>query len=189
MCKMNKPIPGWFAISLLILACSGRENQKTPSTPSEYPDQESWNSTVILTSAGKLNAIIHYRHMRRFSQKGIAKFDQGVKVHFYDEEGKRIFVLTSDKGLLDERTNDVEAFGRVVVVSDKGITLRTKRLRWDEHNQRIISDDLVTITTEKDTLYGVGFESDRHLENWVIKKPWGVSQRKAILEKKKELME
>jgi len=178
-------------VLFILMGCSGRESEKVPSTPlpSEYPDQESWNSTVISTSAGRVNAIIHYGHMEKFSKKGIVKFDQGVKVDFYDEEGRHTFVLTSNKGLLNERTNDVIAFENVVVVSDDGTTLRTEKLRWDERKQKVISDDFVTITTEKDTLYGIGFESDRHLTNWVIKKPWGVSQRKAILEKKKELIE
>jgi|TARA_Y100000766_G_scaffold35938_1_gene25749 hypothetical protein len=40
------------------------------------------------------------------------------------------------------------------------------------------TEDSVMITTlEKDTLYGIGFESDSDLENWKILKPSGVTER------------
>ena len=32
-------------------------------------------------------------------------------------------------------------------------------------------------TAEKDTLYGIGFESDSDLQNWIILKPSGVTDR------------
>ena len=42
----------------------------------------------------------------------------------------------------------------------------------------MISNDSVEFTTkEKDTLYGVGFESDMDLSHWKILKPSGVTNR------------
>ena len=42
------------------------------------------------------------------------------------------------------------------------------------------SKDSVMITTlEKDTLYGIGFESDSDLQNWKILRPSGVTNRVA----------
>ena len=45
-------------------------------------------------------------------------------------------------------------------------------------NEKMSTEDSVMITTlEKDTLYGVGFESDSDLENWKILNPSGVTKR------------
>ena len=42
----------------------------------------------------------------------------------------------------------------------------------------LCTEDSVMITTlEKDTLYGIGFESDSDLENWKILNPSGVTER------------
>jgi hypothetical protein len=38
-------------------------------------------------------------------------------------------------------------------------------------------DSVMITTIEKDTLYGVGFESDSDLQNWKILKPSGVTNR------------
>ena len=38
-------------------------------------------------------------------------------------------------------------------------------------------DSVMITTLEKDTLYGIGFESDSDLENWKILNPSGVTER------------
>jgi hypothetical protein len=43
------------------------------------------------------------------------------------------------------------------------------------------TDDPIMLTTEqKDTLYGIGFESDSDLKNWKILKPSGVTNRNEL---------
>ena len=57
-------------------------------------------------------------------------------------------------------------------------SLYTDTLYWDAKNEKMNTEDSVMITTlEKDTLYGIGFESDSDLENWKILKPSGVTER------------
>ena len=67
------------------------------------------------------------------------------------------------------------AIGNVVVLSDSGVTLFTDTLSWDNIREKVYSDDeVIFITEEQDTLYGIGFESDVELDNWKILKPTGV---------------
>ena len=69
------------------------------------------------------------------------------------------------------------AIGNVVVLSDSGVTLYTDTLSWDNVKEKVFTDDRVMfITEQKDTLYGIGFESDIELNNWKILKPTGVFQ-------------
>ena len=67
------------------------------------------------------------------------------------------------------------AIGDVIVLSDSGVTLFTDTLSWDNHREKVYTDDrVIFITEEQDTLYGIGFESDVELDNWKILKPTGV---------------
>ena len=158
-------------IGFLILgSCHKKEdNFVVNMEQTEYPDQEGWNSTVISSKNGIVDAIIKYGHMQRFEKRKVVDFDSGIVVDFYNEKGVHTSNLVSEKGKLDEATKNIDAFGNVVVVSDTGITLKTQRLRWDNSIEKIISNSYVTIVTaEKDTFYGNGFESDQNLENWHI---------------------
>ncbi len=155
----NREKPAWVA----------EQNQTI-----EMPDQEGWNSTVTATKEGRVEAVVKYGHMMRFSEKKFAKFDQGVTVDFYQPDGRHGSLLTAERGELNETTNDVAAMGNVVVVSDTGVTLHTERLAYSQKNGKIFTEEKVMITTtDGDTLYGTGFESDPNLEHYTIKKVHG----------------
>ena len=171
---MNKNILIILITSLLgiiiLVGCQKKQDTVVADMEqTEYPDQEGWNSTVTSSKKGIVGATIKYGHMQRFKKRKVVEFDSGVVVDFYDEQGVHTSNLTSHKGRLDEATNNIEAYGNVVVVSDTGINLKTERLKWDNSIEKIISNNFVTIVTaEKDTFYGNGFESDQNLENWHI---------------------
>ena len=76
--------------------------------------------------------------------------------------------------VFNEISNNLKANGNVYVVSDSGYTLLTSEILWDNRYKMIVAEDSVMFTTtEGDTLYGVGFESDMDLTKWKIKKPRG----------------
>ena len=91
--------------------------------------------------------------------------------------GKHISMLYADSARIDEQNNDLKANGNVYVVSDSGYTLSTSEILWDNRYRMIIAEDSVMFTTtDGDTLYGVGFESDMDLERWKISRPFGIAR-------------
>jgi LPS export ABC transporter protein LptC len=179
----------WAAILVACLGagCSRKRGQNVPAPEhsgpvSETPSQEGWNSSITLTRAGKLQAVIRYSHMAEFENRSLARFDGGVQIDFYDANGQHVSQLTSDRGSYYTDSEEVVGEGRVTVVSDTGITLKTERLRWNPKTQLILSDDPVTVSTQShDTLYGLGFQSNADLSRWTIRKPRGTTQRKIDL--------
>jgi len=138
------------------------------------PDQQMWNSTVVVTTRGRLDARVKYGHMARFSEKKMALFDDGIMVDFYNENGEHASTLTADRGQLDEEDNDVKAMGNVIVRSDSGVTLFTEEISYLQQQDRIVSQvDVKIATSNGDTLYGVGFESDPQLKAWSIQRVFG----------------
>jgi len=63
------------------------------------------------------------------------------------------------------------------VLSDSGMTLYTDTLRWNNKDQKIISEIPVKITTQTDTIYGDSFISDPNLENYTITNSRAISKR------------
>jgi LPS export ABC transporter protein LptC len=79
---------------------------------------------------------------------------------------------------VDERTNNLEATGNVVVTSDSGVVVRSEKMKWDNAQQKIFSDEFVRITSPKEQLQGRGFESDQNLRNYKIFNVTGTAQPK-----------
>ncbi|OVE78874.1 LPS export ABC transporter periplasmic protein LptC [bacterium I07] len=178
----------FWALVVFALNCETEEQATvSPSKPDKTPIQEGWNSEIILTKAGKIQAVIRYGYMAKFDESDRVYFDQGVQVDFYDSQGNPTSHLTSDRGEYDEKTEDVMGIGKVEVVSDSGVTLNTESLRLENERNLILSDTTVMVTTSnQDTLYGVGFESNTDLSRWRILKPWGIGNKPLDIDKMEE---
>ena len=196
LCAGKRLLPIITAITLSIVLTTGcrldtaSQQPRLAENQQQVPDQESWNSSLTTTSSGRITTRISFGHMSRFNEKRMYEFDQKLHVDFYDKDGKITSWLKSEKGTLNEITNMMEATGNVVAHSDSSnLTLYTEQLFRDGSRRKLTSNKEVMITTNQDTLFGLGFESEFDLDKWVIKKPWGHSLRPVELGLKKELDE
>ena len=156
---------------LLIISCTGKDVKPkvdTSFTVEELPAQESWNSTIFFTDSGKTKAILYTGHLQVFNNSKETILGDGVKVEFFNSLEKKTTTLTSKRGRVDEKTNDLYAIDSVVAVNDSGIVVRTEELKWRDKDRKIISDKFVTIDSPDEHIEGYGFESDQHLRNYVI---------------------
>lgn len=157
--------------TLILFRCTGKD-VKPHVDPSfvveELPSQESWKSTVFFTDSGKTRAILTAGHLQLFSTKKETYLDEGVKVEFFNSQEIKTTTLTSKRGRVDERTNDLFAMDSVVAVNDSGIVVKTEELKWRNSDKKIVSDKFVTIDSPDEHIEGYGFESDQHLRNYVI---------------------
>lgn len=158
---------------LLIINCTGKDVKPKVDhsfVVEELPAQESWNSTIFFTDSGKTRAILTTGHLQVFNSKKETFLDDGVKVEFFNSLEQRTTVLTSKRGRVDEKTNDLYAIDSVVAVNDSGIVVKTEELMWRDKDKKIVSDKFVTIDSPNEHIEGYGFESDQHLRNYVIYK-------------------
>ncbi len=175
----------------MLLLGSGCSSQNSPSqsntetiAPSQsVPDQETWASTIIITRDGHKVAKVWAGYIAYFKDKEQTFLKDSIHVDFYDAEGNHNSVLTAREGIVYNTTNNLEARGNVVVVSDSGVVLQTEVLRWDNKKSKIISDEPVVFTTATDTIVGDAFISDPDLKNYEIRNPRGYSRRTIPLKK------
>jgi LPS export ABC transporter protein LptC len=158
-------------ILILLIGCESKEvkpHVDASVSGEELPAQESWNSTVFFTDSGKTKAILYAGHLQVFNANKETILDDGVKVEFFNAEEQKTTTLTSKRGRVDERTNDLYAIDSVVAVNDSGIVVKTDELKWRNDDKKIVSDKFVTIDSPQEHIEGYGFESDQHLRNYVI---------------------
>ena len=166
-----------FILLILVSSCA-REPVLEMLSRDGMPDQESWGVTIILTNEGLMRAKVKSGHLEKYNEKKFVLLDSSVMVDFFNEKEQHTSVLTSKTAEVDQASNDMKAMGNVVAVSDSGITLYSETLTWNSKDEKLHTKDNIMITTlEKDTLYGVGFESDSDMKNWKILSPSGVTGR------------
>lgn len=170
-------------MSLFLLAfslgCQSENNEEAETgTPIEFPDQEGWNSTLVITNEGIKSIQIEYGHMQEFAMRRMVYFNDGVRLFFYNKDGSIKSDLKADSAWLDESSNNMEAIGNVVVVQ-QDTTLMTRSLRWINETKLIISNEPFTMVTGKqDTLYGERFEMNQATNSLRIFQTTGVTHEK-----------
>ena len=156
-------------------ACQSNELQKSGQTRQGRPDAESWDAVITLTNKGAKRGVIRSGHLEKYNDNEFILLDQNVDADFFNEEEVFTTNLKSLVAEIDEEEDFLVAIGNVVVVTDSGVTLFTDTLSWDNQKEKVFtSDSVIFITEKKDTLYGIGFESDIELNNWKIIQPTGV---------------
>ena len=165
----------YFFLLIFLFACQSNELQKSGQTRQGRPDAESWDAVITLTNKGAKRGVIRSGHLEKYNDKEFILLDQNVDADFCNEEEVFTTNLKSLVAEIDEEEDFLVAIGNVVVVTDSGVTLFTDTLSWDNHKEKVFtSDSVIFITEKKDTLYGIGFESDIELNNWKILQPTGV---------------
>jgi LPS export ABC transporter protein LptC len=157
-----------LGILLLVSAC-GKEEPKAPHFPLDVPDQVMENTTITFTEQGVKSAVVYAKYLAVYEKQDLKK-TKGVRIDFYDQEGNHTSVLVADSGVIQEKRQNLEASGNVVVTTEDGIKLETQSLRWDPQKRKIVTDDFVKITKKKDVVTGYGLEADEELKHFVIKK-------------------
>tara|TARA_B110000444_G_C18724344_1_gene540078 strand:+ start:149 stop:673 length:525 start_codon:yes stop_codon:yes gene_type:complete len=163
-------------VSFFIFSCLKEDSEISVKSSLDYPDQESWGVTIILSDVGIERARIESGHLEKHNKKEFIMLKDSVKVDFFDKEERHVSTLFCSYAEVNQSSNNMVAINSVVAVSDSGITLFTDTLIWDSKQEKMHTKDSIMITTvTQDTLYGIGFESDSDLKNWKILKPSGVT--------------
>ena len=166
----------WLLLVALFISCGNRVESDYSDTTEELIENEIWNPLIILSrEEAKIVAAKAEKLYKNLDD--MALLVGNVEVDFFSAEGDHISILYSDSAQINEQSNNLHANGNVYVVSDSGYTLTTSELFWDNRYKMIMAEDSVMFTTtEGDTMYGVGFESDMDLDQWRIFRIFGVTR-------------
>ena len=166
-----------FFVFILLIGCAEIDEEVVRRNTSMFNENEIENSEIIISRENtRIVRAISKFVIKNGNEDALLTGD--VKADFYNDLGEHVSILYSDSANINQRTNNLRATGNVHVESDSGFTLYANTILWDNQYKIIESKDSVMFTTTQgDTMYGVGFESDMDLTKWKIYKPIGVVQR------------
>jgi len=161
---------------IFLFSCLSKEKPKP--IVYEGPLQQAENITMHYTEKEKLKTILRAKKVNQF-QNGDKEFPEGVYVEFYDETGKKTSTLRANTAYYFKQENKWRGRGKVEVVNiEKGQQLNTEELFWLPVTKKIFTDKFVTITDQKDVIYGTGLLADQDLSHYTIKNPNGLVEVK-----------
>jgi len=171
---------------MMITACSDSANKKKVTNVkdsvdySKQPDQIAHNITINFVDSVYNISILKAKRARVFTERQETILDSNIYIEIFSRlTGKRISTLTADSIKINDKTHDMVALGRVVVIADSSQTrLETEKLQWLNDRRKIHTMSKIKIQSPERLIYGSGFESDIDLKNYVIYKVSGEEYRK-----------
>ena len=163
-----------LTIFLMLFFVSCSKNEVTNNVEKDVHDQLSTNVEITLTKKGNITATINSEILKKNNQSLQLELYDNVNVNLFDENFEHKSLIKSQSAIVNEKENRMKAYGNVIVTSNDGKILMTDSLSWDNNSDKIYTNsNLEFITSDTDTLYGTGFESNIDLTDWNILKPRG----------------
>jgi len=145
--------------------CRSKSSLSSAGAARSVPDQEARDFTLTESSEGKKNWTLLASYAAMYNERHLIDA-RTVRIEFFDSKGARFSTLLADQGIVDQRTNNLEARGRVRITTESGIRMETDSLRWINNRGKIVSDAFVKVTRKYDVVTGWGFESDPSLDHF-----------------------
>ena len=163
-----------LTIFLMLFFVSCSKDEVINNVEKDVHDQLSTNVEITLTKKGNITATINSEILKKNNQSLQLELYNNVNVNLFDENFEHKSLIKSQSAMVNEKENRMKAYGNVVVISNDGKILMTDSLSWDNNSDKIYTNaNLEFITSDTDTLYGTGFESNIDLTDWNILKPRG----------------
>ena len=124
-----------------IIGCEVSEVKRSGESREGRPDAESWDAIITLTNQGIKRAVIRAGHLEKYNERQYILLNEKVDADFFNDEEVYTTNLKSQIAEIDEEEDFLIAIGDVIVLSDSGVTLFTDTLSWDNHREKVYTDD------------------------------------------------
>lgn len=143
--------------------------EKLPHVAAEGYELLSSDSTILRVKLQTPEMIIHDDEKVPYTE-----FPKGVAITQYDSKMNVTSYINSRYAKYFDADDRWEAKNNVVAVNQKGDTLKTEYLVWDQKKGKIYSDQLVQIIQKDQITNCTGFESNQDFSEYTYKNLKGV---------------
>jgi LPS export ABC transporter protein LptC len=141
------------------------------------PMQTGTNVEITYSDSGLVKIKLIAPELKRFSRENdpYYEFPKGLKVLFYQPDGKVESHIEADYALFFEKQELWEARNNVVAKNDRTREQPfTEHIFWNQKEETIYSDQYTKIINADGTFYGEkGFEARQDLTKWKLKRSKG----------------
>jgi len=162
-----------FLILFAYMACGRNEDVDLSGKKKDFPSRTLINAHVIYKDSGKIVLDLKAPLIEEYAMidSPFTKFPDGVKMYFYSKNNiDSPGFLRANWGMMSEIKGLYEGRGNVVVISEKGDTLKTQQLFWNKKLRKIYTRDTVfIISKEGDSLRSNnGLEAKDDLSEYML---------------------
>lgn len=162
--------------SLVLCSCENDERVVNASNERKASIEEAFSIQSFLSSNGKQRAKLTAPYMKRYTlDTTYLEFRRSLHVNFFDSLGKVESQVDALYGKYLESQSKVYLRDSVIAFNNKGDTLRTPDLWWDQNTRKFYTEKVVRFKSASKIIYGgKGFVADQDLSNYTIYKPTGI---------------
>jgi len=124
-----------------------------------------YSDSAVLKVRIKSPTLLRYLDKREPRQE----FPDGLMVEFFGSFNRVSSRMTAKHATRYDNENKIVVRDSVVWESNKNERLETEELIWEEAEDKVYSNRLVTIRRQDEIIYGYGFESNQDFTRWTIK--------------------
>ncbi len=178
-CKNLSIVVLSLGATMLILSCSTKVASDLPTdliSVKKPPSVEATDFQTFYTDSGVVRYFLKTPKLLIYDQEKepYKEFPDGFHLQQFDGNKKIISELSANYGKNFEIEDKWLATGNVVLVNNKGDTLRSEELIYLIKEGKIYTDKFVSIKKGNDVIDGSGgFESDTQMTKWTFKKTRG----------------
>ncbi len=140
----------------------------------EMPAMEARDVEILYSDSARLMAKVNAPVLKEYiGYFPYTEMPEGVHILFFDVNGEIRSELTANYAIHQKNQKLMYAKHNVVVFNAKGERLNTELLTWDSRLQKLYTNEFVTITTEKEVIFGEGLEANQDFSVYKILQPQG----------------
>jgi LPS export ABC transporter protein LptC len=127
--------------------------------------------TILYSENGytKAKLFAHSFYQKNDIKPPFVEMKDGLRVDFFDNLSNITSTLTAKYGRYFESKGNVLVKDSVVVRNDKGETLHTEELIWNEKMGKFFTDKQVKVNTPTQIIFGDGLEANQDFSVYEIK--------------------
>jgi len=160
--------------AFLVSCKSDIETVKAISNFENKPTETLENFKMTYSEGGFYKMEVSAPIVQRYSMRNpvVSEFRQGINVVTYNQAGQKIASITSKYAIYHEDQKLWEARGNVVGKNNKGETLYTEKLYWNQVTRRVSTNVFVRVVKpDGNSSTGEGIDADEKFQNYNVKKP------------------
>lgn len=168
----------FYAILLLLSWCAACKNNvdeaKKITLRTNTSIEKATKVEIVFSERGINRIVANAPELLRYAvEKPYMEFQKGIEMKFFN--GNKVeSTMKANYATAQEGNKLMVARNNVVVVNDKGETLHTEELIWDEEKEIIYSNAFVKISTKDEIIMGTGMTANQNFTNYVIKNISGI---------------
>ena len=161
-----------IGIFVLLFSCKREVPQLNKNKKVEFPSRTLINANIISKDSGKISMNIRSPLIEEYTlvDSPYTIFRKGINLDFYQPGKEKPVYFQANWGKLSDVTGMYEGRGNVIIVNEKGDSLKSEHIFWNKKKKTIYtSEEVYLISSNGDSLTAKnGLQATDDLENYTL---------------------